>query len=73
MIRLLIDIYIMMIIVDAILSYIPQTKEYKFTQYLRMITEFPQKPIRKQLPAGLAIDPSPLIVIIVLRLFVALW
>lgn len=73
MIRFLIDVYILLIIIDAILSYIPQLRQFPIVGYIRMIAEYPQRPIRKYMPQGLPLDPSPLVVILVLKLFVALW
>jgi YggT family protein len=73
MIRVLIDIYIILILLDAILSYIPNLKGHPYVQKLRMICEFSQRPIRKYMPQGLPLDPSPIVVILLLKLVEALW
>lgn len=73
MIRVLIDIYIILILLDAILSYIPNLKSNLYVQKLRKICEFSQKPIRKYMPQGLPLDPSPIAVILLLKLIEALW
>ena len=73
MIRFLIDIYILLIIVDTIISYIPNLKSHPIILNIRMVTEFTQRPIRKYMPQGLPLDPSPLVVIILLKMLVALW
>lgn len=73
MIRLLIDIYILVIIVDAILSFFPQLRFNQIVLTLRKLADFTQKPIRKYLPADVPFDPSPLIVILLLNLIKALW
>lgn len=73
MIRFLIDVYILLIIIDAILSYIPQLRQHQVVGYIRMIAEYPQRPIRKFMPQGLPLDPSPIVVIILLKIFVAIW
>lgn len=73
MIRILIDVYIFLIIADAIISYLPQIHHYQFVKMLKVATEFSQAPIRKHLPQGLPIDASPIVVIMILKIFAALW
>lgn len=73
MIRFLIKIYIFLIIGDAILSYFPDLRSQSWYQTLRRITEFTQKPIRKMLPPDLPFDPTPIIVIVLLNVVMALW
>jgi YggT family protein len=73
MIRFLIQIYIYLIIFDAILSYFPQVKHQEWVKGLKKIADLSQAPIRKVLPPDLPFDPSPLIVIVLLNLLMALW
>jgi YggT family protein len=73
MIRFLIDIYILLIIVDAILSFFPQLSTHPIILQLRRVTGFTLKPIRKYLPPDLPIDPSPIVAILLLNLLKALW
>lgn len=73
MIRFLIDIYIFILIADIILSYIPDIKNHQATQFIKKIADFTCRPIRKQLPPDLPFDFSPLIVMLLLRLFVAIF
>lgn len=73
MIRILIDIYIFLLIADAIISYFPQIHHYQVVKMLKVATEFSMAPIRKNLPQGLPLDPSPLVVIMILKIFAALW
>ncbi len=73
MIRLVIDSYIFLIIIDAVVSYIPQAKFHPLAKKLRMVTDFTQKPLRSHLPMDLPFDPSPIIVILLLNLIKVLW
>lgn len=73
MIRLLIDIYILMIIADAVTSYFPKVRHNVWVLRLKKIVDFSCGPIRRYMPNDLPIDPSPLIVIILLQLVKALW
>lgn len=73
MIRFLINAYILVVILDAVLSYFPGLKGQSWVQILRQIADFTQKPIRKVLPPDMPIDLSPLIVILGLQLLMALW
>ncbi len=73
MIRFLINIYIFLTILDVILSYFPQVQSYPWAKKLHKTTDFTQKPIRNILPPDLPFDFSPLIVIMVLYLIMALW
>lgn len=73
MIRGIITIYIYLIIIDALLSYFPQFRNQKWAQSLRQITDVTQRPIRKYVPKDWPFDPSPIIVIILLQILMALW
>lgn len=73
MIRIILTIYIYLIIIDAILSYFPQFRLHEWARTLRKITDFTQKPIRKYIPKDWPFDPSPIIVIILLQMLMALW
>ena len=74
MIRLIIKLYILVLIVDAILSYIPQAKGLEFTKYVRRAADYSLVPVRKIIgPHDLPLDPSPLVVIVLLNLLMLLW
>ena len=73
MIRFLIDVYIFILIADVILSYIPDLRGNQVVQVVHKVADASCKPIRKHLPPDLPVDFSPLIVIVVLRAFVALF
>lgn len=73
MIRFLIDGYIFLLILDAILSYAPQFKHYPAVKVIRKLADYSCAPVRKYLPPDIPFDFSPIIVILLLRLFVALF
>jgi YggT family protein len=73
MIRSIINIYILILIVDVILSYLPQYRQTSWGQKIKQIADFTCAPIRKFLPQEWPVDFSPLIVIILLKLVEVLW
>jgi YggT family protein len=73
MIRLLLKLYIFIIIADTILSYLPQLRYQKWAQWIRKAANYTLAPVRKVLPPDLPIDPSPLVVIVLITIFMALW
>ena len=72
-IRFLLNIYILLLIVDAILSYMPQLKSNDYVKKLRMITDFSCEPVRKLLPSDLPFDVSPLVIIVSIKIIELLW
>jgi uncharacterized protein YggT (Ycf19 family) len=72
MIDLVLQLYIYVTIFDIILSYIPEVKSKEWAQMVHKSTEVVQKPIRDMLPAGMPIDPAPLIVIILCQILMYL-
>ena len=74
MIRALIDIYILVLIVDVIISYLPQYRGHPFAMNVKKIADFSCEPIRKILPPNqIPFDISPIIVIFTLKVFVAVF
>lgn len=73
MIRAIIYLYMLLLVVDAVLSYVPSLKGHKAVRLLRKASDFTCAPIRKILPPDLPLDVSPLIVIVLLKLFVAIF
>ena len=77
LIRLIIEIYIYVLLADAVLSFLPQFKSHQAAVAVRKLSDLICKPIRKLLPSDMSsrfpFDFSPLIAIVVLRLFVALF
>lgn len=73
MIRFIIDLYIYLLIADAILSYFPQFKNQPWAMWIRKICDYTTAPIRKIIPQDLPFDISPLIVIVILQAIKLLW
>jgi len=74
MIRFLIYLYTWLIIVDAVLSYIPDLKQQPWAKKIHQLVEYSVAPIRKLLPANdLPIDIAPLIVIVLLQIIIRIW
>lgn len=67
-IRALLQLYIYIIIIDVLLSWMPQARSQKWAQKLHKIADASQKPIRELLPRDIPLDPSPMIVIILIQM-----
>lgn len=71
MIRLIIRIYSVALMLDAIFSFFPELNRYPWRQNLKRICDYSCRPIRKFLPITyLPFDFSPMIVIFLLYVFV---
>lgn len=73
MIRFLLNIYIFIIIADAMVSYMPQYKNHEYVRFIRKLAEYTLNPVRRNLPSGLPFDFSPLVVILLIRLVIELF
>ena len=73
MIRTLLNIYIFVLIADAILSYFPQFRHQQVVLGIRQAADFTCRPVRRLLPPDLPFDFSPLIVILGIKLIEVLW
>ena len=73
MIRALIQLYILLLVVNAFISYIPSLQKNQWVKELNKVCDFSCKPIRKYLPPDLPFDLSPLVVIVLLNLLMLLW
>lgn len=67
MIHSLLQLFIYLLIADIILSYFPDVRRQKWAETLHKIADAPQKPIREMLPQNLPLDPTPMIVIILIQ------
>ena len=74
MLSALIDIFILLIIVDAIISFVPnpEIQRHPVVIQLRKVTDLPQRPIRQLLPPDMPFDPSPIVVVLLLRMLAAM-
>ncbi len=68
MIHSLLQLFIYLLIADVILSYFPDVRRQKWAETLHKIADAPQKPIREMLPKDIPMDPSPMIVIILIQI-----
>ncbi len=68
MIHTLLQLFIYLLIADVILSYFPDIRRQKWAETLHKIADAPQKPIREMLPKDIPLDPSPMIVIILIQI-----
>ena len=73
MIRFILHLYVFVIILDSVLSYMPQYQNEPWAKFVKQLADYTLKPIRKILPQDLPFDFSPLIVIIILQLIPGLW
>ena len=73
MIRSLINLYVLVLIIDVILSYLPQFRHQPWAQFIKRAADFTCRPVRQIMPPDLPFDFSPMIVIIGLQLFKVLW
>lgn len=73
MIRFIIRVYMFVIFLDVILSYIPQLRFHPVRKKINQLAEYTCAPIRKFLPPSLPFDLSPMIVIFLLVMFIELF
>lgn len=73
LIEFLINIYILLVILDAIFSYFPNLQSHDWIRNLRKVANYSCDPIRKILPRNLPYDFSPLVVIVILKLVIILF
>lgn len=73
MIRMLINLYILVLFIDVILSYLPQFRSQPWAMWIKKAADFTCRPIRQMLPPDLPFDFSPLIVIFLLNLVMYAW
>ncbi|MBL7664911.1 MAG: YggT family protein [Bacteriovoracaceae bacterium] len=73
MIRLLLDIYAFIIILQIILSYVPAFRDQIWMFWLRKVCNFTQDPIRKILPPDLPFDFSAVVVVLIINIIKMLW
>ncbi|MCM2350373.1 MAG: YggT family protein [Bacteriovoracaceae bacterium] len=72
LIHYLLQIFIYILIIDVILSYFPEVRSQEWARKLHQIADIPQKPIREMLPQNLPLDPTPMILIILIQILMYL-
>ncbi|ATH08766.1 YggT family protein [Halobacteriovorax marinus] len=73
LIRTLIELYILLLFVDVILSYLPQYRRNIWVVRIHKLANYTCAPVRRYLPNDLPFDFSPLIVVVILTILKALW
>lgn len=73
MIRLILDLYTVILVVYVVISYFPQYRYKDWYQLIQKLGDFTCKPIRNALPRDLPFDPSPIIVFFIISLIKTLW
>ena len=68
LIHLILQLFIYVLIIDVIMSYFPQIRSQKWAEILHKIADAPQKPIREMLPQQMPLDPTPMILIILIQM-----
>lgn len=71
--HILIKVLIVMVIVDAVLSYIPKLQEKEGVKRYRKFIAYGLNPIRRFLPSDVPFDISPLLLIVLLVAIDKLW
>ncbi|AUN97187.1 YggT family protein [Bacteriovorax stolpii] len=73
MIRFIIRLYTILLMLDAILSFFPETSRYQWRQKLKKICDYTCDPVRRYMPQGLPFDLSPIVVVFLLYIFVEIF
>lgn len=73
MIRLIIKLYVLLIMIDAICSFFPELSKHEWRRKLKKICDYSLNPVRKLLPHHLPFDFSPMIVVLGLYIFIELF
>ena len=73
MIRFLINIYIYILVIDAILSFFPEVRKYQAAQLIKKLAEPSCRLVRRYLPPDMGFDISHFVVIVILKLVTFLW
>lgn len=73
LIRTLIELYILLLFVDVILTYLPQYRRNIWVMRIHKLANYTCSPVRRYLPNDLPFDFSPLIVVVILSVLKALW
>ena len=60
MIRFIIDLYILIVIADTVLSYLPQYRHKPWAQKISQFAGFSLNPVRRLIPGNLPFDISPI-------------
>lgn len=73
MIRFLLYLYALVIVIDAVVSFIPSLRGQEWVYKVKKLADLSNRPVRKILPPDLPFDPSPIVVILLIFVFIKLW
>ena len=73
MIRALIQLYMILLVLNAFISYVPSLRQHDWVVFMNKICEYTCRHVRPYLPKDLPFDLSPLVVIVLLSLLMILW
>ena len=73
MIRIFLDVYVLILITDVILSYFPGLAFSPWVKTIKKLADLTCVPIRRIMPSNLPMDFSPMIVILGIQLIKMLW
>ena len=73
-IRTILNLYIILLIADSILSFFPDLSQKDWRIKIKKFADYSCEPVRKKLPQmQIPVDISPLIVIFLIEVFKFLW
>jgi uncharacterized protein YggT (Ycf19 family) len=72
LIYMFLRVFIYILIIDVIMSYFPHLRRQKWGEIIHKIADAPQRPIREMLPKDMPLDPTPMILIILIQMLMYL-
>ncbi|MDC0254607.1 YggT family protein [Bacteriovoracales bacterium] len=73
LVRLIVEAYIMVILADVVLSYLPQFNNAEWRVFIKKLADYTCKPIRSFMPQDMPFDLSPLVVMVLLQMVSSLF
>ena len=73
MIRFVLNVYIMVLFVYVVLTYLPRYRHLQWVCIIRKLADFTCGPVRRRLPDNTPFDFSPFIVIIGIKIVQVVW
>ena len=65
---LLLELLSYLVFIDVIISFFPQLRVQSWALMVNRIVEVPLRPIREMLPKNMPLDPSPMILIMLIQM-----
>jgi len=78
MIRALLNVYLLIVLIDVVLSYLPQYANQKWAKTIHALSEYTLMPIRrfivsKIFPKDLSFDLSPVFLLVIIKMIEVMW